>query len=64
MTRFMSNYNSLERRLTSLLESAVESSVTIEQSIICFEVFSEVLNENILKALAMRVFPRLNNKFR
>lgn len=64
MTKFMSNYNSLERRLTSLLESAVESAVTIEQAIICFEVFSEVLNENILKALAMRVFPRLNNRFR
>lgn len=64
MTHFMSNYTSLERRLTALLESAVESSVSIEQAIMCFEVFSEVLNENILKALAMRTFPRLNNKFR
>lgn len=60
----MIKYTSLERRLTAILESAVESSVTIEQSITCFEVFSEVLNENILKALAMRIFPSLNSKFK
>ena len=29
----------------------------------CFEVFSDVLNEGILKGLALRYFPGLNKKF-
>lgn len=63
MTSFMKHYTSLEKRLTSILITAIESSASIEQSVSCFEVFSDVLNEGILKGLALRYFPGMNKKF-
>lgn len=63
MISFMKHYTSLEKRLTSILITAIESSASIEQSVSCFEVFSDVLNEGILKGLALRYFPGMNKKF-
>lgn len=54
----------MERRLVSILQTAIESSVSLEQAISCFEVFSEVLNENLLKGLALKSFQGFNQQFK
>ncbi|CAL6052399.1 Dynein_heavy chain [Hexamita inflata] len=64
LSNFMKHYKSLEKRLTAILQTAIESSVQIEQAIVCIEVFSDVLGESILKAIALKQFPLLNQKFK
>lgn len=60
LQRFMKHFQSMERRLVSILQTAIESSINLEQAISCFEVFSEVLNENLLKGLALKSFQGFN----
>ncbi|KAH0572206.1 Dynein heavy chain [Spironucleus salmonicida] len=61
--KFIKHYTSWEKRLVAVLETGIDSSITLEQAITVVESFSGILPEAVLKNVVQAKFGHFNNMF-